>query len=176
MQRKLVLGAALALLLALISVSFAFASGNRTSTDHGGKVRIIHVITKNNHETDLDLGAKGPSVGDRFSVFSDVFQNNQRVGVGGYECVTLLYRAGPDPNGPPAALTDQCVGTFSLAKGQITVQGWWIVPARCRSRSPSPAAPAPTAPLMASCKPPDQSTNRVTSRSPEAHPLAEAQP
>jgi hypothetical protein len=37
--------------------------------------------------------------------------------------VTLLYRPGPDPNGPSAALTDQCVGTFSLAKGQITVQG-----------------------------------------------------
>jgi hypothetical protein len=35
--------------------------------------------------------------------------------------VTLLYRPGPDPNGPSAALTDQCVGTFSLAKGQITV-------------------------------------------------------
>jgi hypothetical protein len=123
MQRKLVLGAVLALLMALTSVSFAFASGDHTASDHGGKVRILQVITKNNHETDLDLGAKGPSVGDRFSVFGDVFRNNRRVGAGGYECVTLRYRPGPDPNGPPAALTDQCVGSFSLAKGQITVQG-----------------------------------------------------
>jgi hypothetical protein len=74
--------------------------------------------------------------------------------------VTLLYRPGPDPNGPPAALTDQCVGTFSLAKGPITVQGL------VDRTGPMPVTiaitgrPAPTAPPPASCKPPDQATNR----------------
>jgi hypothetical protein len=34
-----------------------------------------------------------------------------------------LYGQGLTPNGPPAALTDQCVGSLSLGKGQITVRG-----------------------------------------------------
>ena len=123
MKRKLILGAVLALLLAVTSVSLAFASGDSRGDSNGDKVRILHVTLKNTQQTDLDLGAPGPSVGDRFSVFGDVFRDNRRVGAGGYECVTMLFRPGPDPAGPPAALTDQCVGTLSLAKGQITVQG-----------------------------------------------------
>jgi hypothetical protein len=62
-------------------------------------------------------------VGDRFSVFGDVVRNGERVGAGGYECVTLLFRPGADPAGQPDALTDQCVGTLSLRQGQITAQG-----------------------------------------------------
>jgi hypothetical protein len=123
MQRKLIAGAALALLLALTSVSFAFAGGDAKGDTNRGKVRILHVTLKNSQETDLDLGATGPSVGDRFSVFGELFRNDKRVGVAGYECVTLLFRPGPDPAGPPAAATDQCVATLSLPKGQITAQG-----------------------------------------------------
>jgi hypothetical protein len=122
MQRKLVAGAVLALLLALTSVSFAFAGGDSRGNTNG-KVRILHVTLKNSHETDLDLGASGPSVGDRFSVFGELFRNDKRVGVAGYECVTLLFTPGSDPAGPPTAATDQCTGSLSLPKGQITVQG-----------------------------------------------------
>jgi hypothetical protein len=122
MRSKLVLGAILALVLAITSVSLAFASGDK-GDQHRDKVRVLHLTLTNSHETDLDLGDSGPSVGDRFSVFGDLVRNNKRVGVAGYECVTLLFRPGPDPAGPPAAATDQCTGTLSLPKGQITVQG-----------------------------------------------------
>jgi hypothetical protein len=50
-------------------------------------------------------------------------RNGKRVGAGGYECVTMLFRPGSDPSGPPQAATDQCAATLSLANGQITVQG-----------------------------------------------------
>jgi Allene oxide cyclase barrel like domain len=123
MQRKLIAGAVLALLLAMTSVSFAFAGGDSRGDTNGGKVRVLHVTLKNSQETDLDLGASGPSVGDRFSVFGELFRNDRRGGVAGYECVTLLFTPGSDPAGPPAAATDQCTGSLSLPKGQITVQG-----------------------------------------------------
>src|SRR5215212_3759944 len=86
MQTKLILGAILALLLAVTGVSLAFAGDDENGNDNGNN-------------------------------------NGERVGAGGYECVTLLFRAGPDPGGQPAALTDQCVATLSLAQGQITGQG-----------------------------------------------------
>jgi hypothetical protein len=123
MQRKLILGAASALLLALTSVSFASAGSDSESDSNGDKVRILHVTLTNSQQTDLDLGTPGQSVGDRFNVFGELFRNDKRVGVAGYECVTLLFRPGSDPAGPPAAATDQCTGSLSLPKGQITVQG-----------------------------------------------------
>ena len=106
-----------------MSVSLAFASGDPKGDNNGDKVRILHVTLTNPQETDLDLGDPGPSVGDRFRVFGDLVRNGKRVGVAGYECVTLVFRPGPDPAGPPEAATDQCTGTLSLPKGQITVQG-----------------------------------------------------
>jgi hypothetical protein len=93
MRRKLILGAALALLLAVTSVSLAFAGGDSKGDSNGDKVRILHVTLTNSQETDLDLGASGPSVGDRFSVFGELFRNNKRVGVAGYECVTFVVPA-----------------------------------------------------------------------------------
>ena len=123
LKTKLILGASLALLLVATSVSLAFASGDPKGDTNGDKVHVLHVTLRNSQETPLDLGAPGPSVGDRFIVFGDLFRNDKRVGAGGYECVTMLFTPGPDPTGEPEAATDQCVATLSLPKGQITVQG-----------------------------------------------------
>ena len=123
MRSKLLLVPVFGVLLAVTSASSAAFADSPTRHDDNTRVRVLKVTLTNAHETDLDLGATGPSVGDRFSVFGDVVRNGIRVGAGGYECVTLLYRPGPDPAGPPAALTDQCSGTLALREGQITVQG-----------------------------------------------------
>jgi hypothetical protein len=124
MRSKLLLVAGLGVLFAVTSASSAaFADNQARHDDNAHGVRVLKVTLTNTHETDLDLGAKGPSAGDRFSVFGDVVRNGTKVGAGGYECVTLLYTPGPDPAGPPAALTDQCTGTLALREGQITVQG-----------------------------------------------------
>src|SRR5215218_6755074 len=70
MKSKLILGAILALLLAVTSVSFAFASGDAKGDNNGDKVRILQVTLQHRgQEAQLDLGAPGPSIGDRF-IFS----------------------------------------------------------------------------------------------------------
>jgi allene oxide cyclase-like protein len=122
MRKKLILGAILALLLAVAIVPLAFARGG-SHHDDDGDVTIVHLILRHGEEVDLDLGAPGPSVGDRFVLSGDVFRNDEPAGVGGLECVTLLFTPGPDPAGEPNALTDQCYATLSLPEGQITVQG-----------------------------------------------------
>jgi hypothetical protein len=123
MRSKLLLVPVLGVLIAVTSASSAAFADSQARSDDNGRVRVLRVTLTNSHETDLDLGASGPSVGDRFSVFGDLVRNGTRVGVAGYECVTLLYRPGPDPAGPPAALTDLCSGALALREGQITVQG-----------------------------------------------------
>jgi allene oxide cyclase-like protein len=123
MRNKLILGALLSLLLAVAGVSLAFAGDDSNGDDNGDDVRVLHVTLTDTQQTDLDLGASGPSVGDRFVVFGNVVRNGERAGMGGYECSTMLYRPGADPAGPPQAQTDQCFATLSLARGQITGQG-----------------------------------------------------
>jgi allene oxide cyclase-like protein len=123
MQRKLLLGAVLALLLALAGVPLATAGDHPKGGKHRGGVRVLHVTLTDVHETDLDFGATGPSVGDRFIVFGTVTRKGKTEGSGGYECVTMLFTPGPSPTAEPAALTDQCTATLALKKGQITVQG-----------------------------------------------------
>ena len=116
MKSKLILGAILALLLAVTSVSFAFASGDAKGDNNGDKVRILQVTLQHRgQEAQLDLGAPGPSIGDRFIFFDDVFQDGEKVGTRGVECVVVRFN--------PPDETDQCVTTMSLSRGQISTQG-----------------------------------------------------
>jgi hypothetical protein len=123
MGRKLVLGTTLAVLVTVASVSLAFAGGGVSGDANDDDVRILHVTLTHTQQTDLDLGAAGPSVNDRFSVFGDVVRDGERVGAGGYECATLLFKPGATPTAQPEALTDQCMASLSLPEGQITAQG-----------------------------------------------------
>jgi len=123
MRSKLILVPMLGVSLALVGGSSAAFADSQAHHDRNPGVLVLRVTVTNSQETDLDLGAAGPSVGDRFSVFGDIVRNGTRVGVGGYECVTLLYRPGPTPAGPPAAQTDLCSGALALREGQVTVQG-----------------------------------------------------
>jgi hypothetical protein len=122
MRSKLILGAMLAVLLAVTSASLAFAGGSRH--ENSGDVRVLHVTLQHRgQDADLDLGTSGPSIGDRFVFSGNLVRNGKQVGVGAGDCVIVLFRPGPDPQGEPEALTDQCVATLSLPKGQITAQG-----------------------------------------------------
>jgi hypothetical protein len=124
MRAKVILGtAALGLTVALTGASSSAFANSQGHHDNNGGVRVLKVTLTNTQEAGFDNGAKGPSVGDRFSVFGDVVRNGKRVGAGGLECVTLQYTPGPDPAGPPAAQTDLCTATLALREGQISVQG-----------------------------------------------------
>ena len=64
----------------------------------------------------VDLGSPGPGIGDQL-VFQDVLKNGQgrQVGIQGGTCVITA----PLPDG----FQTHCVGTASLADGQISYQG-----------------------------------------------------
>jgi hypothetical protein len=122
--KKLAVGAVLALLIGGAAVPLAFAGGDDNDHgDHGDHARVLQLVLHHLQDTDVDLGASGPSVNDRFTVFGDVLQDGQKIGTGGYDCVTLWFQAGPTPQSEPAALTDQCTGSFTLPRGQVTIQG-----------------------------------------------------
>jgi hypothetical protein len=124
MQRKLILGAVLALLLAMATVPLAFADdGTRGDDDHDGDdVRILTVTTRTLQEAQVDAPPSGVSVGDRFVFSETVFRRDKEIGVTGADCVVVLFTPGSEPE-EPEAFTIHCVATASLPKGQITVQG-----------------------------------------------------
>jgi hypothetical protein len=124
MPQKLILSAILALLLAVASVSLAFAGGGGSNGDkNGDDVRILEVTTRTLQEAEVDSPPAGDSVGDRFVFSEAVFRDGERVGMTGGDCVLVLFRPGGDPAGEPETFLAQCLATVSLPQGQITVQG-----------------------------------------------------
>jgi hypothetical protein len=81
-----------------------------------GQVQVLHFVDKvdSNSNTDIDLGAPGPSAGDQ-QVFSDgLFQNGRRVGTStGVSQVVALTST---------SLSAQVVSTATLPAGQLTTQ------------------------------------------------------
>ena len=87
-------------------------------------MEILNLTTRTDQEADLDLGASGPSLGDRF-VFSDnVFRGKQRIGTDGGECVVVRREPNPVPQGQePTSVRVNCVVTIQLPKGQVAGSG-----------------------------------------------------
>ncbi len=124
MRKKIILGAILAVLLAIAGVPLAFAGGDDNGDDNDdGDVRTLQLTATTLQEAEIDLGTSGFTIGDRFVESQNLFRGDERVGVGGIDCVLVAFRPGPDPAGEPEAATAQCVATASLPQGQITVQG-----------------------------------------------------
>jgi hypothetical protein len=111
---------ALAATIAVVSLVPATAGSKR----HGKHVKILNLTTRTAQEADLDLGDKGPSVGDRF-VFSDnVFRGTKKVGILGGECTVTRLEPNPVPEGQePTSAVVNCVASLELRKGQLTLQG-----------------------------------------------------
>jgi allene oxide cyclase-like protein len=111
---------ALALTLGVVSLVSTAAGGG---TD-GSKTLVIDLTTRTVQEADLDLGATGPSIGDRFVFSDDVFRGGHKVGITGAECIAVRLAPNPVPPGQePTSVTLNCVGTLRLPDGQVTVQG-----------------------------------------------------
>ena len=112
------------LLLALTIGVVSMVSTATGAQKRGKKVQVLNLTTRTAQEADLDLGASGPSVGDRF-VFSDnVFRGNQQIGILGGECIVVRLEPNPVPPGQePTSATVNCVASIQLPKGQLTAQG-----------------------------------------------------
>ena len=110
MGRKLSLGAALALVIAVAGASLAFAGD-----DGNGDATVVKLVAKTVKNTELDLGEKGFGQGDQFVETDDLFLDGKKVGT--LEVVGTATRVDGD------SATFQAAVTASLPKGDITHQG-----------------------------------------------------
>jgi hypothetical protein len=114
MRRTYGLAVAAALVLAIGSITVAFASSSsRGSADH--RVQVIRLVAKGVQETNLDLGKKGFSQGDQEVVALNLFRDGKKTGEAGNLCQFVRVTK--------ASATDLCQVDMSLSAGQITAHG-----------------------------------------------------
>lgn len=106
---------------AIVTLGMLVLSSGTAAADGKGKGKhdrdSLRLVAKTLQEEFLDFGAPGPSLGDQL-VFSEVLRKRGReVGTSGVVCV--ITEAVP----PYTTVTFHCVGTLSLRRGQITLQG-----------------------------------------------------
>ena len=106
---------------AIVTLGMLVLSAGTAAADGKGKGKhkedTLRLVATTLQEEVLDLGAPGPSLGDQL-VFSEVLRERGReVGTSGAVCV--VTEAVP----PYTVLMYHCVGTLSLRRGQITLQG-----------------------------------------------------
>jgi hypothetical protein len=107
MRRTFIIGAAVALLLALIGGT-AWAA----TADHD-RTRTIRLDVEFSPFFLADIGDQGPSLGDA-TIFSDkLLRNGRQVGQEGGSCTIVDVTQG----------SVNCVGTVKLRDGQLTFQG-----------------------------------------------------
>ena len=112
MRQKLSLSAAMALVVALAVLTFGPSLAAGTGEDHSLVLR-----AHEDQSAEIDVGDKGLSLGDQL-VFSDtLYRDDEEVGHDGATCT--IVRLSDDNK----TQTANCVGTLSLERGQITVQG-----------------------------------------------------
>ena len=90
--------------------------GSTAAMAHG-KSKSLKLIGTPIQSEFLDLGAPGPSLGDEFIASETLFRRGHEVGEAGIVCTATEVVP------PYDVQTFHCVGTLSLRKGQITLQG-----------------------------------------------------
>jgi hypothetical protein len=91
--------------------------GSAVATANGGGKKALRITATEIQSEFLDLGTPGPSLGDELVFSERLMRRGREVGVSGVVCT--VTQAVP----PYDVLTFHCVGTLSLRKGQITLQG-----------------------------------------------------
>jgi hypothetical protein len=117
MRTKLIIAAALAVLLAAAGATLAFANGDGSADDDAATV--ITLFTRTDQEHLVDVAPEGLSLGDQL-VFSDVVsetRGGEATGSTGVSC-TIVNVAKDGKTG-----ANLCDATLSVSAGQIAVQG-----------------------------------------------------
>jgi hypothetical protein len=110
-RSRLIAVALAAAVIAVASVTLAAASP-ATATDHTVTIQVVE------HQVDaaaVDVGTPGPSLGDRFVVTGDLFQNGKKVGIDGGSFEFVRLKA--------TTFVAQGVASATLPGGQLTIQG-----------------------------------------------------
>jgi hypothetical protein len=114
-----------ALALALLGGSFITAStATTTGSSDDGRTTAIHFIARTVDSAQLDLGTPGLSLGDQAVFTDELFQDGRRLGEGHGVC-TITRITGTAPS---RTLTNECLITGMLPRGQITIQGAFTFP------------------------------------------------
>jgi hypothetical protein len=108
--------AAFAAILGIValSVGTTAADGRGKGKDKSDSLRLVG---KTIQEETLDLGTPGPSPGDELVFSETLYKEGREAGTSGAVCV--VTEAVP----PYTVVVYHCVGTLSLRRGQITLQG-----------------------------------------------------
>ena len=101
---------------AVVALGVLF-SGTAVASAHGGGKGTLRIVATEIQSEFLDLGDTGPSLGDELIFSERLSVHGREVGVSGVVCT--VTQAVP----PYDVLTFHCVGTLSLRRGQITLQG-----------------------------------------------------
>ena len=102
--------------LAIVALG-AFLFATEVANAHGGGKQSLRLVATELQFEYLDLGATGPSLGDELIFSESLAYRGRDVGMSGVVCTVTHAMA------PYDVLTFHCVGTLSLRRGQITLQG-----------------------------------------------------
>jgi hypothetical protein len=113
MLKRIGITGALLAVAALAVGSVGPATGQGGADRHGDGSQTVQVLSTNTEEAFVDVGKTDFSLGDSFVFTSKLTKHGHKVGHTGVVC-TITSTAREE---------SQCVGTASLRRGQITIQG-----------------------------------------------------
>jgi hypothetical protein len=118
MGKRLTVGVLSAVIAAgALAVGFALpAAGSSGNNDQHSTFRVTAAVTQ---ESQIDLGATGPSLGDEIVFSGPLLQGANQVGHQGAVCTTVSLQGQQEEA--------QCVATYSFGGGQITAQALVIL-------------------------------------------------
>jgi hypothetical protein len=113
---------ATALFALLAAVSMPAIASAQPPAEHERPWRVLHLFERATGDlTFVDVGAPGPSMGDRLVFSAAIFDtNNQQIGRDGADCVIVRVDASETPDRQQVV---QCMISVQLPDGQLTVQG-----------------------------------------------------
>jgi hypothetical protein len=118
------LGTATALVTLLACAPVAASAATDTDSAHDkGKHQVITLIGKLTQQTNFPVNPGGPAAqGDRTVVRSDLYDlDDKKVGETGGFCTTTRAALAGDSGG-----AEECIVTYTLPGGQLTVQGMYF--------------------------------------------------
>jgi hypothetical protein len=95
--------------------------GSGVAAAHGDRGKTLKLVAVDPVDEFVDNGVPGPSLGDQLVFSETLLKNGRDVGMSGGVCTVV--RGVP----PYDIVTVQCLGTLSLQRGQITLQGLFEV-------------------------------------------------
>lgn len=81
------------------------------------------LVGRSAQDKDIDVGKKGPSVGDRFVFSENLYEQGSKERIGRLAASCDVAFVEYNGKGKPTNSLMQCIGTFRLPDGQIAAQG-----------------------------------------------------